>query len=144
MDWKEKLEKFVSDVWEILKMIATWVISIALIGWIVCFFVGGGKTEKKQTETTTGYLYNADYEEGYERGHEAGEEAAAEDLTIDGVSIVDIVDLVYDHYGMTPQEAWSIIDEYNYDGTHGGITWEEYQNAIEAAVATAMYFPKVG
>ena len=85
--------------------------------------------------------YEIAYNDGYQRGLEHQLETDREELTIDGRSIVDIVELVYDHYGMTPQEACGIIDEYNYDGTHGGFTWEEYSNAIEAAVATAMYFP---
>lgn len=141
MDWKEKLEKFVGDVWEIIKMIATWVISIALICWLVWVFVGGSKTEKKQTETTAGYSYNADYEEGYDRGHEAGEEAAAEDLTIDGVSIVDIDDKVFDHYGMSVSEAWGMVECYETEADHGGWSWAEYQNALEAVLYAASLFP---
>lgn len=64
-----------------------------------------------------------------------------EKLTIDGRSIVDVVELVSDNYGMTPQEACGIIDEYNYGDNHGGYTWDEYINAIEAAISTAGYFP---
>lgn len=85
--------------------------------------------------------YDVAYDDGYQQGREDQEASDWEKLTIEGKSIVDIVDLVYDHYGMTPQEAWGVIEEYNYDGTHGGFTWEEYMDAMEAAVATAMYFP---
>ncbi len=87
--------------------------------------------------------YDVAYDDGYQQGREDQEAADREKLTIEGKSIVDIVDLVYDHYGMTPQEAWGVIEEYNYDGTHGGFTWEEYMDAMEAAVATAMYFPQM-
>lgn len=85
--------------------------------------------------------YDSAYDEGYQQGRKDQEESDWEKLTIEGKSIVDVEEQVYEHYGMTPYEAWGTIEEYNYDGTHGGITWEEYQNAIEAAVSTAGFFP---
>lgn len=85
--------------------------------------------------------YDSAYDEGYQQGRKDQEESDWEKLTIEGKSIVDVEDQVYQYYGMTPYEAWGTIEEYNYDGTHGGITWEEYQNAIEAAVSTAGFFP---
>lgn len=85
--------------------------------------------------------YDSAYEEGYQQGRKDQEESDWEKLTIEGKSIVDVEEQVYEYYEMTPYEAWSVIEEYNYDGTHGGIAWEEYQNAIEAAVSTAGFFP---
>ena len=85
--------------------------------------------------------YDSAYEEGYQQGRKDQEESDREQLTIEGKSIVDVEEQVYEYYGLNPYEAWTIIEEYNYDGTHGGITWEEYQNAIEAAVFTAGVFP---
>lgn len=85
--------------------------------------------------------YDSAYEEGYQQGRKDQEESDWEKLTIEGKSIVDVEEQVYEYYGLNPYEAWSVIEEYNYDGTHGGITWEEYQNAIEAAVFTAGVFP---
>lgn len=85
--------------------------------------------------------YDSAYEEGYQQGRKDQEESDWEKLTIEGKSIVDVEEQVYKYYGMKPYEAWNIIDAYNYDSSHDGITWEEYQNAIEAAVSTAGFFP---
>ena len=64
-----------------------------------------------------------------------------DDLLIDGRSIRDVADQVYAEYGMTPYEALSVIDEYEYDYTHGGYTWAEYKQAIEVVYYTASIFP---
>ncbi len=78
----------------------------------------------------------------YDRGREDQEEADAEKYSYEGRSIYDIEDSVLEHYGLTPAEAWHTIDEYEFDASHGGITWDEYQNAIQAAIATAAQFPE--
>lgn len=141
---KERWKRLLGGTWDIIKMVATWGISIALICWLVWALFGSGKSEKAEarpTETTSGYLYNADYEEGYERGHEAGEESAAEELTIDGVSIVDIDEKVLDRYGMSVSEAWGMVECYETEADHGGWSWAEYQNALEAVRYAASLFP---
>ena len=85
--------------------------------------------------------YNQGFNEGYDRGVQDQREKDCEDFLIDGCSIVDIEKKVYGKYGITPSEAFSIIDEYEYDSSHGGITWNEYQIAIEAIYYTAAVFP---
>lgn len=64
-----------------------------------------------------------------------------EKLLIDGRSIRDIESQVNAEYGMTPAEAFSVIDEYEYDYTHGGYTWAEYQDALEVMYYTMSIFP---
>ena len=97
-----------------------------------------GKTTNVEKEKAA---YDNAYDEGYQQGCKDQEESDREKLTIEGKSIVDVEEQVYKYYGMKPYEAWNIIDAYNYDSSHDGITWEEYQNAIEAAVSTAGFFP---
>lgn len=97
-----------------------------------------GKTTNVEKEKAA---YDNAYDEGYQQGCKDQEESDREKLTIEGKSIVDVEEQVYKYYGLKPYEAWNIIDAYNYDSSHDGITWEEYQNAIEAAVSTAGFFP---
>ena len=95
-------------------------------------------------------FYNEGYEDGYEEGFESGYSCGAtdqrefdcEDLVIDGLSIRSIVELAFDEYGITPHEAFSIIDEYEYDSSHGGYSWNEYQNAVEAMYFVLSLFPE--
>ena len=85
--------------------------------------------------------YNDGYRSGYEQGMKDQEELDYERFCIDGTSINTIVDRIYREYGITPADAFTMYDEYNYDSSHGGITWSEYNNAIEAIFATASIFP---
>lgn len=119
------------------------ILVLALVAVVYAFSIRADNETKATNAEKEKAAYDSAYEEGYQQGREEQEAADWEKLTIEGKSIVDIVELVYDHYGMTPQEAWGVIEEYNYDGTHGGFTWEEYMDAMEAAVATAMYFPQM-
>lgn len=116
---------------------------------------------KSYSESEIEEIRRQAYDEGYDSGYEDGEidgyhdglEAGFEDgikvtgescykyHLIDGESITDLRDEVYRKYGLTPDEAFSMVDEYEYDSTHGGITWAEYQNAIEAIYYTAYTFP---
>ena len=82
------------------------------------------------------------FEEGYSYGSEIQREADCEDFLVDGQSITNIVELVYDKYGISPSEAFGIIDNYEYDASHGGYSWSEYQNAIEAMYYTVSLFPQ--
>ena len=88
------------------------------------------------------YVCNDPNHKDYECGIEYLMENYYRDLTIDDRSIRDVVDMVYEKYGMSPSLAFCIYDEYNYDATHGGFTWAEYQNAIEAIYYTASIFPQ--
>ena len=117
------------------------ILVLALVAVAYMLNIRGDNLDKISAAEKEQETYDIAYDDGYQQGREDQEAADWEKLTIEGKSIVDIVDLVSDHYGMTPQEAWGVIEEYNYDGTHGGFTWEEYMDAMEAAVATAMYFP---
>lgn len=93
--------------------------------------------------------YEKGYSDGYDRGVEEQRkedydellEEVYDELLIDGRSIRDLERQVYKEYGLTPPQAFSIVDEYEYDSTHGGFTWSEYQNAIEAIYYTASIFP---
>lgn len=86
--------------------------------------------------------YNEGYCAGYDRGVEERRTEDYNNLLIDGRSIRNIQDQVYDEFGLTPAQAFGIVDEYEYDSTHGGFTWSEYQNAIEAIYYTASIFPQ--
>lgn len=103
---------------------------------------------RQQAEATAAEQIASERMESYNRGYDAGEEYQKNHdlrvLTIDGVDIQSIASQVEREYGIDPAEAYAILEAYSYEPNHGGITWEEYQNAIEAAVATAMYFPQMG
>ncbi len=88
------------------------------------------------------YSYNNGYDAGYSDGLEQGREEAYEECLIDGQSIRYVQDQFYREYGMTPSEAFSIIDEYEYDSSHGGITWSEYRTSIESLYYLADIFPE--
>lgn len=86
------------------------------------------------------------YEEGYNYGYYWGAEHQQEkdykDLVLDGVSITDIAIEVHKKYGITPGVAFATYEQYNDDPIGSGITWEEYQNAINAVFYTAQLFPR--
>lgn len=86
--------------------------------------------------------YSEGYRDGYDQGAEDRRDEDYDELLIDGRSIRNIQDQVYDMYGLTPSQAFGIVDEYEYDSTHGGFTWSEYQNALEAVYYTASIFPQ--
>jgi hypothetical protein len=95
----------------------------------------------EKIESIKEQAYREGYEDGYDRGAENQRELDCEEFLIDGRSIRDIVDEVYDEFGMTPSEAFFVYDEYTYDWTHGGYTWKEYQQAMEIMYYTACIFP---
>ena len=104
---------------------------------------GCGKSyTESDMENAKRQAYNEGYEDGYHRGTEERREEDYENLLIDGRSIRNIQEQVYNEYGITPSEAFGIVDEYEYDSSHGGFTWAEYQNAIEAIYYTASIFPQ--
>ena len=86
--------------------------------------------------------YNEGFNTGYTRGLKDQREKDCNEFLIDGRSIRNIEEQVYDKYGVTPSQAFGIVDEYEYDSSHGGFTWDEYQNAIEAIYYTASIFPQ--
>lgn len=118
---------------------------IIVLGLVAVAYVlnirNGNIREQKAAESEKA-AYETAYNGGYKRGREDQEEADIEKYCYEGRSIYDIEESVLDYYGITPAEAWHTIDEYNYDASHGGIAWDEYQNAIQAALATAGQFPE--
>ncbi|MBO5953451.1 MAG: hypothetical protein J6Q53_04955 [Oscillospiraceae bacterium] len=105
---------------------------------------GCGYTEG-DIEEARNQAYNEGYDDGFDDGYYRGineqQEEDYEDLLIDGRSIRDLEMQVYGEYGLTPSEAFTIVDEYEYDSTHGGYTKSEYENAVEAIFYTAAIFP---
>jgi hypothetical protein len=85
--------------------------------------------------------YGKGFEEGYDYGVEIQREKDCEEFLRDGRSINDIVEKVYEKYGINPSEAFSIIDEYEDDPSNDDITWDLYQKAIDAVLYTASIFP---
>lgn len=75
------------------------------------------------------------YNEGYDRGCRDQYERDIEAMTYDTVSIVDIIDTTVSEYGISPSDAFAILeDRYEY-------TWEEYQLAQEVAYFVMSQFP---
>jgi hypothetical protein len=110
---------------------------------IAAFALSGCESgySESEMEAATQQAYDQGFEDGYYRGTQDQLEEDYDDLLIDGCSIRTISDHVYNEYGLTPNEAFMIVDEYEYDASHGGYTWSEYQNAIEAIFCTASIFP---
>lgn len=140
MDKQKKTSK------EIRGEVLEWVHALAVVAFVVLAFVGCFRVTASNNVASEEDIQKArqeGYNEGYENGMNAAAEYAAELLASvkEEKGVQDIQDKIYDRYGVTPWEAWSIIDVYNYDGTHDGITWAEYQNALDAVYATAGLFP---
>ena len=100
---------------------------------------------ESELESAKNYAFERGFDEGFNAGYSQGAEDQmefiSEDLLIDGRSIRDIEKEVRNEFGITPHEAFTIYDEYNYDWTHGGYTWKEYQIALEAMYYTCEIFP---
>lgn len=101
----------------------------------------GNPYSESDLESAKRQSYNEGYNAGYDRGYEDFKEIVREEYLIDGRSIRDVIDEVYDEFGMTPYEAFAVYDEYTYDWTHGGYTWKEYQEALEVMYYTASIIP---
>lgn len=114
---------------------------ILVLAALIFLFVSCSEDGAKETQSKIEAARKEGYSEGYDRGAKNQMDKDIEELTIEGLSIRDIVDRVYKTYGMSPSEAFSAYDEYTYDSSHGGYTWEEYQKAIEVMYYTASLFP---
>ena len=113
-----------------------------LLAIVVAALCGCGNSySESDIENARRQSYDDGYRDGYSRGLEERREEDYNELLIDGRSIRDIEEQVYREYGLTPSQAFGIVDEYEYDSTHGGFTWSEYQNAIDAIYYTASIFP---
>lgn len=141
MDEKKKTWK------EIRYEVLDWIHALAVFAFVVLAFVGCFRVtecDNRITEDDIQVAKQEGYDEGYENGMNAMAEYAAGLIASaeEEKGVQEIQDEIFSRYGVTPWEAWSIIDEYNYDWTHGGFTWEEYQNALEAVYDTAGCFPQ--
>lgn len=117
--------------------------SVAAVLLFLLFLNGcGNPYTEADLEDAKQQAYNEGFEDGYYRGSKDQQEEDYDELLIDGCSIRTIEDHVYNEYGITPSEAFTIVDEYEYDSSHGGYTKAEYQNAIEAIFYTAAIFPQ--
>lgn len=131
---------------EIRYAVLEWIHGLAVIAFVVLAFVGCFRVTEcnnRISEEDVQVAKQEGYNEGYENGMNAMAEYAAGLIASveEEKGVQEIQDKIFSRYGVTPQEAWSIIDEYNYDWTHGGYTWAEYQNALDAVYATAGLFP---
>lgn len=115
--------------------------TILLVVVVVTLCGCGNSYSESDIENAREQGYNEGYSDGYDRGSEERRDEDYEDLLIDGRSIRNIQEQVYSEYGLTPSQAFGIVDEYKYDPTHGGFTWSEYQKAIDAIYYTASIFP---
>lgn len=79
--------------------------------------------------------YSEGYKEGYERGCRDQYESDFESMTYDTVSIIDIIDRTVSEYGVTPSEAFCILEDRN------EYTWSEYKLAQEVAYFVMSQFP---
>lgn len=113
-------------------------LTIAIVALCGC----GKSYTESDIESARRQGYDDGYCDGYSRGVEDRREEDYDNLLIDGRSIRDIEEQVYREYGLTPSQAFGIVDEYEYDSSHGGFTWAEYQNAIEGIYYTASIFPQ--
>ena len=84
--------------------------------------------------------YSEGYDDGYERGAEQQRELDVAEFTLDTLGIRDVRDRVASEYGMTPGEAAAIYELYTWEANHDGITWKEYQKALEVLYFTASLF----
>lgn len=115
--------------------------SLLLVSALFALSGCGESYSKDHLEREIEEAYQDGYNAGYERGASDQMEKDYEELLIDGESIRTIEEKVYAEYGLTPQQAFNITEDYNYDSDHGGYSWEEYQNAIEAIYCTVSIFP---
>lgn len=114
-------------------------VALVMLAFILC---GCGKTYSvEEIESIKQQAYNEGFNAGYDRGAHDQYEIVCEEFLIDGLSIRDVSDEVVDEFGMTPADAFNVYDNYTYDWTHGGYTWEEYQLALEAMYYTCCIFP---
>lgn len=117
------------------------ILSYLLVILLTVQFLSACGVSENKLEEVREQAYREGYEYGYYRGAEEQREKDYEELLIDGHSIRTIVEEIYDEFGMTPSEAFAIYDDYEYDSSHGGYTWAEYQKAIEVMICTASVFP---
>lgn len=85
--------------------------------------------------------YKTGYGEGYSTGFDEGKAVQRERDTIGDCSIIDLARAVREYYGVTPAEAYQIVEAYETEKKHGGYSKEDYENAIGAIWFAAGVFP---
>ena len=95
------------------------IIILSLVAITYVFSIRAHNEAKAENAEKEKASYESAYQEGYDRGRE-------------------------DYYGMTPYEAGETVLTYLEEPDHEGITWEEYQKAIEISAVTAGLFPYNG
>ena len=100
----------------------------------------GVKEEAAKIEAARKEGYSEGYDDGYERGAEQQRELDVAEFTLDALGIRDVLDRVVAEYGMTPGEAATIYELYTWEANHDGVTWKEYQEALEVLYFTSSLF----
>lgn len=136
----KRTKDILEETWGLIRAIMT----VALFVFVIVWVFRATANNSKLSEEDVARARQEGYNEGYENGMNAMAEYTAGLIASveEEKGVQEIQDKISSRYGVTPWEAWSIIDEYNYDWTHGGFTWEEYQNALEAVYDTAGFFPQ--
>lgn len=117
------------------------IIILSLVAITYVFSIRAHNEAKAENVEKEKASYESAYQEGYDRGQEVQKEADIEKYCYEGRSIYDIEESILDYYGMTPYEAGETVLTYLEEPDHEGITWEEYQKAIEVSAVTAGLFP---
>lgn len=117
------------------------VLALSIIIICLCGCGNGKAYTASEVEEMMQQAYREGYASGYDQGMRDQWDEDCEELLIDGCSIKNIRDSIYHEFGMTPDEAFNIVDSYECDPSHDGITWSEYQKAIEAIYCTVSIFP---
>ena len=101
------------------------------------------KVDEIQTAKEESYNngYKTGYGEGYSTGFDEGKDVQRGRDTIGDCSIVDLARAVREYYGVTPAEAYQIVEAYETEKQHGGYSREDYENAVGAIWFAAGVFP---
>ena len=118
------------------------IIVLSLVAVAYAFSIRAHNEAKATNTEKEKAAYDSAYDEGYQQGRKDQEESDWEKLTIEGMTIEDMDNKIYDFYGMSPREAAGLVESYLTDENHGGWTWEEYQTALSVCVDTAAMFPE--
>ncbi len=134
----EKIERIVKE----LVKGAIVLVAIAALFLGVSVLYGMVSPEKRaEAKKEKEEMLEAEYRRGYEAGRNAQEYDDSDKWLVDGVSLRDIYDRVWDEYGMTPNEAYSTVEDYTSEPDNGDISWEDYQIALEVVLRIASLMP---
>lgn len=112
-----------------------------IAGVIYAVYCSVPKNQEADKEAAYNSGYETGYGEGYSTGFDEGKAVQRERDTIDDCSIIDLARAVREYYGVTPAEAYQIVEAYENEKKHGGYSKEDYENAIGAIWFAAGVFP---